>query len=101
MIFDPTITMGAAINALMLLVGFAIAFTKIGGRIDLVALRLKAVETVVEKIAANDARLATMEERLTNQIQMLVTTQREVSDLRRGEGWITSHRRSVDGSEAY
>jgi hypothetical protein len=28
---------------------------------------------------------------------MLTTAQRDISDLRRGEGFITSHRKSVDG----
>lgn len=44
MTFDPTITSGAVLNAIVLLVGFVVAFTRIGGRIDLLAQRLKAVE---------------------------------------------------------
>ena len=97
MIFDPSITLGALINAAVLLVGFVVAFTRIGGRIDLLALRLEAVEKSIEGKADFDKRLATVEERLTNHVAMLTLAQRDISDLRRGEGFITSNRRQIDG----
>src|SRR3954465_11501719 len=106
MTFDSTITMGSVLNPLVLLTGFAIAFTRIGGRIDLVQQTLKShlerlqeLEAAVKQIAANDVRVATMEERLNNHVKMLVTAQGDIADLRHGNGFITSHnqRHSIDG----
>jgi hypothetical protein len=97
MTFDPTITSGAVLNAVVLLIGFVVAFTRIGGRIDLLAQRLKAVEDAVKGSSDFDKRLATLEERVTNHVKMLTIAQQDISNLRRGEGFITSHRQSVDG----
>lgn len=97
MTFDPSITLGAILNAIVLLVGFVVAFTRIGGRIDLLAQRLGAVEKAVESAGNQDRRLVTLEERVTNNVSMLTTAQRDISDLRRGEGFIKGHRTSVDG----
>jgi len=97
MTFDPSITLGAIINALVLLVGFVGAFVRIGGRIDLLAQRLEAVEKKIDTSADHDKRVSILEERVTNHVKMLTTAQRDISDLRRGEGFITGHRKSVDG----
>lgn len=97
MTFDPSITLGAIINAAVLLVGFVVAFTRIGGRIDLLAQRLEAVEKKIDTAADHDKRVSILEERVTNHVTMLTTAQRDISDLRRGEGFIAGHRKSVDG----
>jgi hypothetical protein len=97
MTFDPSITMGAILNAAVLLVGFVGAFTRIGGRIDLLSARLGAVEDAIKLARDTDSRLATIEERVTNHGVMLATTQRDISDLRHGSGFITGHRHSIDG----
>jgi hypothetical protein len=97
MTFDPTLTFGAVLNAVVLLIGFVGAFYRIGGRIDLLAQRMESVERSLENHADADRRLTTLEERLTNHVQMLTIAQRDISDLRRGAGWITAHRKSVDG----
>ena len=97
MTFDPTITSGSVLNAIVLLVGFVVAFARIGGRIDLLSQRMEAVEKSLDASSDSDKRLATLEERLTNHVQMLTIAQRDISDLRRGSGFITAHRRQVDG----
>jgi len=97
MTFDPTISIGAILNAAVLLVGFVVAFTRIGGRIDLLALRLKAVEEALKDTRDFEKRLAINEERITNHGKSIATIQQDVSDLRRGEGFIASHRKSIDG----
>ncbi len=97
MTFDPSITLGAVLNAVVLLVGFVVAFTRIGGRIDLLAQRLASVEKKLDTAADHDKRVSILEERVTNHVQMLTTTQRDISDMRRGEGFITGHRKGVDG----
>jgi hypothetical protein len=97
MTFDPSITLGAILNAGVLLVGFVVAFTRIGGRIDLLAQRLKAVEDTLKDTKDFEKRLTINEERITNHGRSITTIQQDVSDLRRGEGFITSNRKSVDG----
>lgn len=97
MTFDPSITLGAVLNAGVLLIGFVVAFTRIGGRIDLLSQRIETMEAAIREHKDFDKRLTTTEERLTNHVAMLTTVQRDLSDMRRGEGWITNHRKSVDG----
>ena len=96
MTFDPTITWGAIINAIVLLIGFSAAFTRIGGRIELLAQRLKSVEEAITKQSNNDTRIAILEERVTNHGKMITASQSDISDLRKGIGFIKGHR-GVDG----
>lgn len=96
MTFDPTITSGAIINAVVLLVGFVIAFTRIGGRIDLLAQRLKAVEDAIKEHSNNNTRISILEERVTNHGKMLTAVQSDISDLRKGIGFVKGHR-GIDG----
>lgn len=88
--FDPSITMGAILNAAVLLVGFVVAFTRIGGRIDLLAQRLEAVEIAVKEHRANDTRLSILEERVTNHSKMITAVQQDIADLRHGKGFISA-----------
>lgn len=97
MTFDPTITSGAILNAVVLLVGFVVAFTRIGGRIDLLAQRLGAVEAAIKDARDFENRLSINEERITNHGRSITTVQQDVSDLRRGQGFITGHRKGIDG----
>lgn len=97
MTFDPTITSGAILNAVVLLVGFVVAFTRIGGRIDLLAQRLGSVEAAIKDARDFENRLSINEERITNHGRSITTVQQDVSDLRRGQGFITGHRKGVDG----
>lgn len=97
MTFDPSISFGALLNAAVLLIGFVVAFTRIGGRIDLLAQRLKAVEDSLKDTRDFEKRLTINEERITNHGRSITTIQQDISDLRRGDGFITAHRKSVDG----
>ena len=97
MTFDPTISWGAILNASVLFVGFVIAFTRIGGRIDLLALRLKAVEDAINEQSNNNTRISILEERVTNHGRMIATNQNVIEDLRHGQGFVTGQRHSVDG----
>ena len=74
-----------------------VAFTRIGGRIDLLSLRLGSVEEAVKASRDVSKTIATIEERLTNHVTMLTTAQRDISDLRRGQGFIQGNRTGVDG----
>lgn len=96
--FNPSLDWGSLLNAFVLLVGFVVAFTRIGGRIDLMAQRLKAVEETLKDQRSNNTRLSILEERVTNNSKMLTVAQQEIADLRRGSGFITSARKTIDGS---
>lgn len=87
--FDPTLTLGAILNAFVLLVGFVVAFTKLGGRIDILTIRLKAVETTLASIQHTSERTAVIETRQAAHTQMLAGLQQELQDMRRGRGFIT------------
>ena len=97
MTFNPEITYGAILNAVVLLIGFVGAFTRIGGRIDLLSQRLGSVETAIKDTRDFEKRLTINEERITNHGRSITTVQQDLSDLRRGEGFITGHRKGVDG----
>jgi hypothetical protein len=98
MTFDPSITLGALLNAIVLLLGCVGAFVRIGGRIDLLSQRMVAVEEAVKGARTSDTRLVLLEERITNHGTNLALAQRDISDLRHGKGWITDqYRKGVDG----
>jgi hypothetical protein len=96
--FDPTVSWGAIINALVLLAGFIAAFTRIGGLIGLMNLRLERLEKAVEKLGDNNTRIAILEERVTNHGKMIATNQNIIEDLRHGNGFGAGARSGVDGA---
>lgn len=98
MTFDPTISWGSIIQILVLLVGFIAAFTRIGGLIGLMTLRLERLEKAVEKLADNNTRLAILEERVTNHSKMIATNHNIIEDLRHGNGFVAGARSGVDGA---
>lgn len=98
MTFDPTISWGAILNAFVLLAGFIAAFTRIGGLIGLMTLRLERLEKAVEKLADNNTRLALVEERVTNHSKMIATNHNIIEDLRHGKGFVSGPRSGVDGA---
>lgn len=65
--FDGSLNLGAVLNAFVLLIGFVVAFTRIGGRIDLLALRIEEIEKILSDSKGFDRRITTLEERVTNQ----------------------------------
>lgn len=114
-VFDSTISGGSVLNALAIVIGFVVAFTRIGGRLDLLSHRVETLESSLTDAKGIDKRLITLEERVTNHVAMMVEFQKEIAvsrqqlhqdlfqmrellgQLRRGEGWITEHRSSVEG----
>lgn len=95
--FDPTITLGALLN-FGGIVGVGLVYLiRMEGKMNLFALRIGSLEESVAALIKTDVRLATIEERLTNHVSMLTTAQRDISDLRRGNGFITTPRDRLDG----
>jgi predicted nucleic acid-binding Zn-ribbon protein len=93
---NPAILFGI-FNLAAYIVTIAIAFTKLGGRMDVMSSRLKTVEDDLRELAATDRRLSVIEERQTNHARMQTQLMDEIQHLRKGEGFIQSRRSSVDG----
>ena len=98
MVFDPTISFGAIFNALCLFIGFVVAFTRIGGRLDLMAQRLSTLEKYAESSQSNDKRLVLVEERVTTQGKLIKCVVQEVAQIRRNRNG-KSHDESDDNDE--
>lgn len=98
MTFDPTVTLGALLNFAGIVGVSLIYLIRMEGKMNIFAIRIGSLEESVAALIKTDKRLAVIEERLTNHVAMLTTAQRDISDLRRGDGFIkSSGRSSVDG----
>lgn len=104
MTFDPTINAGNLIVVALALIGLIAGWYKFGGRLDMLEYRTKAIEDTlkiialaIEKQASNEMHIALLDARATAVETQLAVIHKEVSDLRRGVGWKTEDRNSVDG----
>jgi SUMO ligase MMS21 Smc5/6 complex component len=103
--FDPTINAGNLIVVCLALIGLIAGWYKFGGRLDMLEYRVKAIEEtlkiiaqVLEKQSANEKQLALVESHVNSLDAQFAVLSKDVSDLRRGEGFIQSPRRgNVDG----
>lgn len=86
--FDPTITFGAILNAAVILIGFVVAFTRIGGRIDLLTQRIISIEENLRNNRDVSERLAVIETRQGTHGQMIVNLQNDYGDLKKGRGFV-------------
>lgn len=93
---NPTVIFGM-FNLVAYVVTIAIAFTKLGGRMDVIVTRLTSVEVDVRSLGATDRRISVIEERQTSHARMITNVQDDIQALRKGDGFITSHRKGVDG----
>src|SRR5882757_9362073 len=88
MTYDPTISLGS----ILILVGniglFLIYIVRLEGKINLLTLRTETVEDTLKALAQTDSRLAIIDERIANHGKMLAVAQGDISDLRKGRGWI-------------
>lgn len=96
MFSNPTVIFGL-FNLAAYVVTIAIAFTKLGGRMDVISTRLTNVEMDVRNLAATDRRIAVIEERQTSHARMITNSMEDIQSLRKGEGFISGHRSRVDG----
>ena len=86
--FDPTVSLGALLNAGVLVVGFTVAFTRLGGRIDLLSQRVGAVEEYMRQARDFSSRIAVMETRQATHGQMIANTQQDLRELKHGDGFV-------------
>jgi hypothetical protein len=109
MTFDPSINAGNLITilfgAIIWVVTLAVAWTKFGGRMDMLELRVELVEKTLERIAAvlekfstNEKEFALLKQEVSALQMDYSTLHSTVEGLRRGEGFIQNPRRgNVDG----
>jgi hypothetical protein len=92
MVLDLSVSLGALLNAAAIVVGFAIAFTRIGGRIDLLAQRLGSVEDTLKADRDKSERIAVIETLQATHAQMIASAQTEITDMKRGRGFVIGPR---------
>src|SRR5687767_3352288 len=109
MTFDPSINAGNLITilfgAIIWVITLSVAWTKFGGRMDMLEFRVELVEKTLERIADVLEKFATNEQEvvlLKREVSSLQTDystlNATVEGLRKGEGFIQSPRRgNVDG----
>lgn len=107
MVIDTTINLGNIMVAIVAIISFAVAFTKLGGRIDLLKTdlngrldllgqRVQGIEERMKSQADVTTRVAVLEVRQASDSRMLSELSGVVSELRHGQGFVQG-RRGVDG----
>lgn len=98
MTFDPTITLGALLN-LAGIVGVGLIYLiRMEGKMNMLSLRVGNLEKTINNMADTNSRINVLEERLKNHVAMLTVAVRDISDLRRGQGFIQPRSQTtVDG----
>lgn len=109
MVFDSTISAGNLITivsgALLWAITLAVAWTKFGGRMDMLEFRVELVEKtlvriadVLEKFNVNEREVALLKQEVSALQLDYSTLHATVEGLRKGEGFIQAPRRgNVDG----
>lgn len=105
MTFDPTINAGNLIVVALALIGLIAGWYKFGGRLDILEYRVAAIEktllviaSAIEKQNANEKQLALVDARVAAMESHMGVIAKDLSDLRRGDGWVTKNtRRGIDG----
>jgi hypothetical protein len=88
MVIDTTVTLGALLNAFVILVGFIIAFVRVGGRLDLLGQRIESLEKAVSNNTDLAARLARTEERQAANTRLISLVQLDLRDVKHGRGFV-------------
>lgn len=109
MTFDATISAGNIITILfgvvIWIITLAVAWTKFGGRMDILEFRVKLVEDTLERIAlvlekftTNEKEVALLKQEVAALQVDFSTLHMTVEGLRKGEGYIQNPRRAnLDG----
>lgn len=99
-VFDFTLNLTTIMGIVIWLITLAVAWTKFGGRMDLLELRVSNVEKALDKIAdaltkfgLNEKSLILIQEQLSSLQKDHATLHETVERLRVGEGFIAGPRR--------
>jgi hypothetical protein len=85
MTFDPTITLGTLIQIAVFLGTGLIAFIRVQGKLEMLSLRVRNLETTSENIGTILQAVAVQSQRLT-------ALEQDLRELRHGEGFIRGPR---------
>lgn len=85
MTFDPTITLGTLVQIVVFLGGGLIAFVRVQGKLDMLSLRVKNLETT-------SANIGTILQAVAVQSQRLTALEQDLRELRHGEGFVRGAR---------
>ncbi len=103
--FDPSVNAGNLLVFIFAILAFIGAWYRFGGRLDLLEYRtdeqnktLERISKALEAVAGEKTAMALIQQKQNAQGDIIVILQKELYDLRRGEGYIQSPRRAnVDG----
>jgi len=104
MTFDPTINITNLVAIALAALAFIGGWYKFGGRLDMLEFRvntidstLKIIAVAIEKQASNEKHIALVDQRVATTEGMVSNLSNELSDLRRGKGWINKNTPRPDG----
>lgn len=106
--FDLTITLGTIIETAILGVGGIAALVTLRNTVETLKADAEAskrdvkdqfagIQTEIKKMGAILIELARFDEKLMNLDKRVTTHGRKIDDLSRGDGFVRSHRASIDG----
>ena len=81
MTFDPTVTLGTLLQIIVFLGGGLIAFVRVQGKLEMLSLRVKNLET-------SSANIGTILQAVAVQSQRLTALEQDLRELRHGKGFI-------------
>ena len=105
MTFDATINVTNLLAIGLAVVAFVGGWYKFGGRLDMLEFRVKTIDDTLKIMAetiktqaSNEKHLALVDQRTAHAEGLIASLVTEISDLRRGKGWIQSsdHKSGVD-----
>lgn len=99
MTIDTTLNLGNILTALLAIIAFAVAFTRLGGRVDLLktevsgsinllSQRMQGVEDRLKGQGDITTRVAVIETRQAADSKLIAHLAGELSDLRHGRGFV-------------
>lgn len=86
--FDPTINIGNIVVMTLAILAFISGWYKFGGRLDMLEYKVEAIEKTLTVIASILEKQNMLDRRVVIVEGGLETANKEISALRRGDGWI-------------
>lgn len=96
MIVDWTISIGAILQVASIIIGGLLALAALRASVSELQKDVSAMQIELKKMGDILTKMAVTESRLDNTDARLTIIERDVRDLRRGEGFIRGHR-GIDG----
>lgn len=97
LVIDWTISAGNLIQVVAMLGGGLVVLVTLRNTVARLQTDVGSVQTEVKKMGDILVKMAVAENRLDNTDTRLTIVERDLRDLRRGEGWIRGGRESLEG----